>query len=117
MAAMDDLRGPKAKWSVRLMQRLYDERPRFCDVAIECIPARHADGREDTPEQNVVYAHRAVLAARTSCVPQNNRSALAQCHELRHLIQPLELSNVRVVSLCQDIAILLASAGLTPAVA
>jgi len=51
------------------MKRLYDERPRFCDVAIECIPARHADGREDTPEQNVVYAHRAVLAARTSCAP------------------------------------------------
>lgn len=59
------------------MKRLYDERPRFCDVAIECIPARHADGREDTPEQNVVYAHRAVLAARTSCVAYTFRIGLA----------------------------------------
>ena len=50
------------------MRRLYDERPRFCDVAIECIPARRPeeDGNEDgAPVQNVVYAHRAVLAART----------------------------------------------------
>lgn len=70
MSAREDLRGPKAQWSVGLMKRLYHERPRFCDVAIECIPARHADGREDTPEQNVVYAHRAVLAARTSCAPR-----------------------------------------------
>jgi hypothetical protein len=57
------------EWSVRLMRRLYDERPRFCDVAIECIPARRPgmpeDGKDDAPVQNVVYAHRAVLAART----------------------------------------------------
>jgi hypothetical protein len=47
------------------MRRLYDQRPKYCDVAIECIPARNSDGREEVPEQNVVYAHRAVLAART----------------------------------------------------
>ena len=58
------------------MRRLYDERPRFCDVAIECIPARRPeeDGNEDgAPVQNVVYAHRAILAARTqydSCLLQ-----------------------------------------------
>jgi hypothetical protein len=57
------------EWSVRLMRRLYDERPRFCDVAIECIPGRRPeDGKDDAPVQNVVYAHRAVLAARTQYV-------------------------------------------------
>jgi hypothetical protein len=53
------------------MRRLYDERPRFCDVAIECTVARGENGKEDAQVQNVVYAHRAVLAARTLCAPND----------------------------------------------
>jgi hypothetical protein len=83
------------EWSVRLMRRLYDERPWFCDVAIECIPARRPD-EEDTdnaPVKEVVYAHGAVLAARTTYVPwQESYPFKLACvlmnacfHELSHV--------------------------------
>lgn len=73
------------------MRRLYDERPRFCDVAIECIPAKRTeDDENDAPVQNVVYAHRAVLAARTQyanfflCLIDLCRSACKLRHWYRY---------------------------------
>ena len=54
MSAMDDV---VQEWSTALMKKLYNEKPRFCDIAIKCI--------DDT-----LYAHRAVLACRTACAPE-----------------------------------------------
>jgi BTB/POZ domain len=62
-AATSQATPPSAQgWSTTLMQKLYKERPRFCDVAIEC-----------TATNDSVYAHRAVLAARTQCAPTLGR--------------------------------------------
>jgi hypothetical protein len=55
-ALSDDVSDVSKDWSTRLLQKLYRERPRFCDIAIKCV-------------DETLYAHRAVLAARTTCVP------------------------------------------------
>lgn len=60
--ASDELK----EWSSGLMRKLYKERPRFCDTSIKCI--------DDT-----LYAHRAVLAARTQCVFSSQQRACLAC--------------------------------------
>jgi hypothetical protein len=55
-ALSEDVSDVSRDWCTKLLQKLYKERPRFCDIAIKCV--------DDT-----LFAHRAVLAARTPCGP------------------------------------------------
>lgn len=48
------------------MQKLYKERPRFCDIAIKCV-------------DETLYAHRAVLAARTQCAAAPRPAVARTC--------------------------------------
>lgn len=55
--AADEVSEVTKEWSTALMKKLFRERPRFCDIAIKCV------------DDETLYAHRAVLASRTQCVP------------------------------------------------